>query len=73
MILVGMVLSINRVFYRQNKTDRDVQFEITSRTAQSITLWVSLRRLTTSDYLFPSPRKIGNPMSYSYYASIIRR
>lgn len=57
-----------RVLYRQSKTGRDVQFEITSRTAQSLSHWINQRLLTPSDYLFPSPRKSGYPMSYSYYA-----
>lgn len=63
----------DRVLFRQSKTDRDVQFEITSRTAQSITQWVTYRQLTASDNLFPSPRKIGKPMSYTYYAKMIKR
>ena len=30
----------NRVLYKQSKTGRDVQFEITSRTAQSLAQWL---------------------------------
>lgn len=30
----------NRVLYRQSKTEREVQFEITSRTAQSLATWI---------------------------------
>lgn len=63
----------SRVLYRQSKTGRDVQFEITSRTAQSITQWLVVSGLTASDYLFPSPRKEGKPISYSYYAKTIRK
>lgn len=62
----------NRVLYKQRKTGRDVQFEITSRTAQSITQWFVAGGLPASDYLFPSPRKEGKPISYSYYSKIIR-
>ncbi|AZG33799.1 tyrosine-type recombinase/integrase [Shewanella inventionis] len=62
-----------RVIYRQSKTDRDVQFEITSRTAQSLSKWINEKVLTPADYIFPSPRKSGYPMSYSYYSSIIHR
>ena len=32
-----------RVLYRQSKTGRDVQFEITSRTAQSLSHWINQR------------------------------
>jgi site-specific recombinase XerC len=62
----------NRVLYKQSKTGHDVQFEITSRTVQSITQWLVASGLTASDYLFPSPRKEGKPISYSYYTKTIR-
>ncbi|WP_394153741.1 tyrosine-type recombinase/integrase [Vibrio maritimus] len=62
-----------RIRYRQRKTNRDVQFEVSSRTAQSITHWLTQSGISMTDYLFPSPRRPGKPMSYSYYASIIRR
>jgi len=63
----------DRVLYSQSKTGREVQFEITSRTAQSLTQWLLLSQLSAPEYLFPSPRKQGKAMSYSYYANIIRR
>ncbi|NRD75436.1 tyrosine-type recombinase/integrase [Shewanella sp. VB17] len=63
----------SRVLYRQSKTGREVQFDVTSRTAQTLTLWLTQSCLTTSDYIFPSPRKQGKSMSYSCYATIIRR
>ncbi|GIU02107.1 hypothetical protein TUM4438_46610 [Shewanella sairae] len=55
----------NRVLYQQSKTEREVQFEITSRTAQSLTQWLMQSGLSSSSYIFPSPRKNGRPMSYS--------
>lgn len=63
----------DRVLYSQSKTGREVQFEITSRTAQSLTQWLIHSQLSPQDYLFPSPRKQGRAMSYSCYATIIRR
>ncbi|HCI95013.1 MULTISPECIES: tyrosine-type recombinase/integrase [Enterobacterales] len=63
----------NRVLYQQSKTEREVQFEITSRTAQSLTQWLMQSGLSASDYIFPSPRKEGKPMSYSCYSTIIHR
>lgn len=63
----------NRVLYKQSKTEREVQFEITSRTAQSLTQWLMQSGLSQSDYIFPSPRKFERPMSYSFYANTIRR
>lgn len=63
----------NRVLCQQSKTEREVQFEITSRTAQSLTQYLMQSGLSSSSYIFPSPRKNGRPMSYSCYATIIRR
>lgn len=63
----------DRVLYSQSKTGREVQFEITSRTAQSLAQWIMKSQITASDYLFPSSRKQGKTMSYSRYLKIIRR
>lgn len=63
----------NRVLYSQSKTGREVQFEITSRTAQSLAQWIMKSQITASDYVFPSSRKQGKSMSYSRYLKIIRR
>ncbi len=63
----------DRVLYSQSKTGREVQFEITSRTAQSLAQWIMKSQITASDYLFPSSRKQGKSMSYSRYLKIIRR
>ena len=43
----------DRVLYSQSKTGREVQFEITSRTAQSLAQWITKSKITASDYLFP--------------------
>jgi integrase len=63
----------SRVLYKQSKTGREVQFEIMSRTAQTLAQWLIQSSLTASDHIFPSPRKHEKPMSYSCYATIIRR
>lgn len=63
----------DRVLYSQSKTGREVQFEITSRTAQSLAQWIMKSQITAADYLFPSSRKLDNAMSYSHYLKIIRR
>ncbi|WP_337220113.1 tyrosine-type recombinase/integrase [Vibrio parahaemolyticus] len=63
----------DRVLYSQSKTGREVQFEITSRTAQSLAQWIMKSQITAADYLFPSSRKPDNAMSYSHYLKIIRR
>ena len=63
----------SRVLYRQSKTDREVQFEITSRTAQSLATWIAQDNLTPSDFVFPSVRNQNKAMSYSCYLKVIRR
>ena len=70
------VATLDQVFERvqltQKKTGIEVQFEITPRTQQSIIHWVQEVKLQPSDYLFRSIRLSNQPISYSYYRSIIR-
>ncbi len=54
----GIVYS--RVTHTQQKTGVDVQFEITSRTQQSLSLWLHQAQLLSGDYLFPSQRLTSN-------------
>ncbi|SDH44155.1 Site-specific recombinase XerC [Vibrio xiamenensis] len=56
----------------QQKTGTDVNYEITPRTQQSISRWIYSASLQASSFLFPSVRKKGQPISYSFYRSIIR-
>lgn len=66
----GMIYE--RVQCIQQKTGTDVHYEITPRTQQSISRWIYSASLDTSSYLFPSCRRKGQPISYSFYRSIIR-
>jgi len=63
----------NRVKHIQLKTDIEVQFEITSRTQQSLIKWILLASLSASDFVFPSPRLKQQSISYSYYRYIVRK
>lgn len=62
-----------RILFTQSKTQRDVQFEITAKTQYALTQWLFISQLLPQDFIFPSPRKTGVPMSYSYYAHIIKK
>ena len=62
----------NRVQCVQQKTGTDVHYEITPRTQQGISRFIHSSSLEASSYLFPSARRKGQPISYSYYRSIIR-
>ncbi|MGI2146888.1 tyrosine-type recombinase/integrase [Shewanella frigidimarina] len=70
------ISSQERMFARvkliQQKTDVEVQFEVTTRTQQSLMKWIFVADLKTSDYLFPSLRRNEQPISYSYYRSLVR-
>lgn len=63
----------SRVRRTQSKTGREVQFEISAKTQQSLSKWIFQNSLGPNDYLFPSPRRSGKPMSYAYYSSIIKK
>lgn len=56
----------------QQKTGTDVHYEITPRTQKSISRWIYSASLEASSFLFPSGRRKGQPISYSFYRSIIR-
>lgn len=56
----------------RQKTGTDVHYEITPRTQQSISQWIYSASLEASSFLFPSCRRKGQPISYSFYRSIIR-
>ncbi len=47
----------NRVKHVQQKTDIEVQFEITPKTQQSLMKWILSASLQSSDYLFSSSRR----------------
>lgn len=63
----------NRVKHIQKKTDIEVQFEITTRTQQSLMKWILIASLNASDFLFPSQRRKQQPISYSYYRYLVRK
>ena len=54
----------------QSKTHRPVQFEITEQTRDSVTAWISERRLEDGDYLFPSRNRTSGHISTRQYARI---
>lgn len=65
----GLVLS--RTTVRQQKTRREVQFEITPKTQQPLSQWIFINELEAADYLFPSHRRKGQHLSYHYYLTLV--
>ena len=62
----------SRAMIEQQKTHKEVQFEITPKTQQCLSQWIYLKNLCSSDFLFPSPRKPGRHICYHYYANIVK-
>ncbi|TKF05603.1 integrase, partial [Vibrio kanaloae] len=63
----------NRVKHIQRKTGIEVQFEITTRTQQSLIKWILIASLGSRDFLFPSQRRKHKAISYSYYRYLVRK
>ncbi|OBT20360.1 hypothetical protein A9263_14915 [Vibrio cyclitrophicus] len=65
------VSSQDRIFSRvkhiQRKTYIEVQFEITSRTQQSLMKWILIASLSSRDFLFPSQRREHKAISYKLF------
>jgi integrase len=60
-----------RAIVMQKKTNRPVQFEITTQTRASIAAWVAKANLKASDYLFSSRMKKSPHLSTRQYARIV--
>ena len=61
----------SRAIVQQQKTGRPVQFEITRKTAKSISDWIEQASLAEADYLFPSRIKRSHHLSARQYARIV--
>lgn len=47
----------------QQKTGRPVPFELTETTRETLTVWLKLRELRASDWLFPSRSRPGEHLT----------
>jgi integrase len=68
----AILLVQSRAMIEQQKNHKEVQFEITPKTQQCLSLWICINELYSSDYLFPSSRKAGHHICYHYYATIVK-
>jgi integrase len=57
----------------QRKTGRPVQFELSEPTRGSLEKWITVRKLLSSDYLFPSRRSDRSHLSTRQYGRIVDR
>lgn len=56
----------------QQKTKRPVMFEITPKTRESLANWISLKRLSSLDYLFQSRRNNSEHITTRHYARLVK-
>jgi hypothetical protein len=63
----------SRAMILQRKAGRPVQFEITEQTRRSVAAWISVKRLTGDEWLFPSRSKKGAHLSTRQYARLVDR
>lgn len=57
----------------QKKTNRPVQFEITSQTRTALDAWINLCGRRPEDFLFPSRRKTRPHLSIRQYARLVHK
>lgn len=57
----------------QQKTQRPVQFEITGPTRECVEPWIKARRLSPTDFLFPSRLHSSPHLSTRQYSQIVHR
>ena len=62
-----------RAIVLQRKTGRPVQFEITDKTRQSLSRWLSSRRNANSEWVFPSRVQLGEHLSTRQYARLVKQ
>jgi integrase len=63
----------HRAIVMQRKTSRPVQFEITEQTRQSTLTWIDRRKLSESQFLFPSRVNESPHLSTRQYARIVTK
>jgi site-specific recombinase XerC len=63
----------HRAIVMQRKTSRPVQFEITEQTRQSVLAWIDRRKLSGSQFLFPSRVSDSPHLSTRQYARIVTK
>jgi len=64
---------LHRAMILQQKTKKPVQFEITEQTRDSLSKWIALQGLASSDYLFSSRIHNSYHISTRQYARIVHK
>lgn len=64
---------MSRTIVKQQQTQQEVHFEITPKAQQTLSQWIIKNALAPTDFLFPSPRRERQPISYNYYTTLVNR
>tara|TARA_B110001469_G_C9516934_1_gene257423 strand:- start:117 stop:743 length:627 start_codon:yes stop_codon:yes gene_type:complete len=64
---------VPRAMVLQQKTKKPVQFEITQQTRDSLSKWIALEKLSSSDYLFSSRIHKSDHISTRQYTRIVHK
>ena len=62
-----------RAMVLQRKTGRPVQFEITDQTRRSLSDWLQVRKLSASEWIFPSRMRSNHHLSTRQYARLVKQ
>ena len=62
---------LSRATVVQRKTGQPVRFELTEQTRESVETWIKAASMCSTDYLFPSRSRRGQPISTRQYARIV--
>ena len=63
---------LNRAMVIQQKTNRPVQFELTTQTRKSLSSWIERNHFTSQDYLFPSRINFEDHITTRQYARVVK-
>lgn len=56
----------------QHKTGEPVRFELTAQTRDTVRDWITLKRLASTDFLFPSRQSTSPHLSTRQYARVVK-
>ena len=71
-IIVGGTVRC-RAMVLQRKTGRPVQFEITDQTRRSLSDWLQVRKLSASEWIFPSRMRLNHHLSTRQFARLVKQ
>jgi len=62
---------VTRATIKQQKTGQPVRFELTGQTREALQAWIAEKKLSVTDFLFPSRNRQSHHLSTRQYARIV--